>query len=409
MMCEKCGAQMAPGSIKCDHCGAAPQINMDAKIVSEVEEIHDLPVVEEVVEVNHDDVVSEINDHQDNLDGIPEVVIDPSNTSIPEIIDINDTMDSGVAAATAWPTTEEEPEIIDISLDSEPVSEIEPAEEVLIPITEEVDEIVSIPEIVPVPSVEEVEIPVYEVEDGTWTDKDPEPEVEVISYDPNEEEEEEIPAPVSDLPKPDLLRGMNEPTPEELEQLKIKKEKERRRSELFGKINKIALLIVIVGIVIFASYFGFRWYSKQSQHVNEYQYKGYTFHIDSSYRAEEKDGKLLITDTAQLEKLSVQILEHSFQEMELSYLQDRDGFVKRMKFNFGNDFVKKVEQKNILGKSFIIVACISEKENTYIVYTSTSDDYVIQAVYSQKDGIINQSSFDKIAHNLLQVAKEKEN
>ena len=74
-----------------------------------------------------------------------------------------------------------------------------------------------------------------------------------------------------------------------------------------------------------------------------------------------------------------------------------------MKMQYGVDAVKRVEQKNIEGQSFIMITRTTETDSSYIIYTTTPDDKIILATYVPKDQILNQTQADEMTRNLLNI------
>ena len=257
-------------------------------------------------------------------------------------------------------------------------------------------------------SVDELEVNVALQENNTtWTDEE-EPEEKKVVHMPTEPQPVvKAQEPSTPMEKPDLLRGMNEPTPQEYAELEKKRIAREKTNRTVQMINKIALLLVGIVIVGVVGFFGYQYFLVPKETTQPYSYDAYTFQIGQNYKVTEQETGFVIEAKDQSASMSVQVLPDSYIAFENGYLSNQEAFINQMKLQYGVDAVKRVEQKNIEGQSFITIARTTETDSSYIIYTTTPDDKIILATYAPQDQILNQSQADQMSRNLLYITQNE--
>ena len=256
--------------------------------------------------------------------------------------------------------------------------------------------------------VDELEVNVALQENNTtWTDEE-EPEEKKVVHMPTEPQPVvKAQEPSTPMEKPDLLKGMNEPTPQEYAELEKKRIAREKTNRTVQMINKIALLLVGIVIVGIVGFFGYQYFLVPKETTQPYSYDAYTFQIDQNYKVTEQETGFVIEAKDQSASMSVQVLPDSYIAFENGYLSNQEAFINQMKLQYGVDAVKRVEQKNIEGQSFITITRTTDADSSYIIYTTTPDDKIILATYVPQDQILNQSQADQMSRNLLYITQNE--
>ena len=461
MLCEKCGTVIPAGSETCPNCGTPAPKTIDQTPIPDFSEmtspVSEVVPQEEVINVsetpeilNHSQVGSvETSPTIPSTEMIQEVV--PVEEVIPTEMNTVEEMQS-VAEVVSEPSSEGVvPEVSGTMVQGEipPTisstdmgQEVAQVEEVIPTETSTVEEIQPVPEVTSESSSEEVvpeangpmmqggiplatsavvepapvmEQPVDELEmnvalqenNTTWTDEE-DPEEKKVVHMPSEPQPVVKSQESSELmEKPDLLRGMNEPTPQEYAELEKKRVAREKTNRMVQMINKIALLLVGIVIVGVVGFFGYQYFFVSKDTTQPYSYDAYTFQIDQNYEVTEQEAGFVIEAKDQSASMSVQLLPDSYIAFENGYLSNQEAFINQMMMQYGVDAVKRVEQKNIEGQSFITITRTTETDSSYIIYTTTPDDKIILATYVPRDQILNQSQADQMSRNLLNIAQNE--
>lgn len=443
MLCEKCGTVIPAGSETCPNCGAPAPKTIDQTPIPDFSEISS--PVSEVIPQEEITNVSEPTPDLNHSNEIPQT----------ENVELTSTAQSTDTVQYSAPVTEVVSTEMNTLSESQPVTEVVPNEEAVSEVsepviqntaqtTETVQEITPAGEIQPVVesslegSVQEVneptmqggiplatgavvepapvmEQPVDELEvnvalqenNTTWTDEE-EPEEKKVVHMPTEPQPVvKAQEPSTPMEKPDLLKGMNEPTPQEYAELEKKRIAREKTNRTVQMINKIALLLVGIVIVGIVGFFGYQYFLVPKETTQPYSYDAYTFQIDQNYKVTEQETGFVIEAKDQSASMSVQVLPDSYIAFENGYLSNQEAFINQMKLQYGVDAVKRVEQKNIEGQSFITITRTTETDSSYIIYTTTPDDKIILATYVPRDQILNQSQADQMSRNLLNITQNE--
>lgn len=345
MMCEKCGTLIRPGNLYCEKCGAP--------IVTDPE-VGGMPMINGGAPIEE----------------IPEISVEQ----------INAMPNQPIEEETNWET-------------STP-SAINPGYQGSVPVIDD-----SIPELIPV--VEPVVEPTFE-EDNPWNDlpKEVTPLVMPSQINQNNSTQTQMVEPVYQA-KPDLLRGMNDPTQEQIQASRRKEAKRQNTVHLINLINRWAIRIgiLIVGLVILYVIYSFIMSTGKS--TKEYLYQGYAIQIDQAYQTKMVDNTLSIIDSETKSELNIVYRDESYKTFESDYKKGTLGIIESMKEVFGSDAMKKMELKEIEGQNFIVFTIYTNDTRFYICYTKTSDDKVLEGTYSQTDHMLNQSNFVKMARSMV--------
>lgn len=439
MLCEKCGTVIPAGSETCPNCGAPAPKTIDQTPIPDFSEISS--PVSEVISQEEITNVSEPTPDLNHSNEIPQTenvgdtsMAQPTDTvqdsaPVAEVVSTEmNTMSESQPVTEVVPNEEVVPEVSEPVIQSmtqtaEPVQEIAPAGETQ-PVVEatlegSVQEVnapttqggiplatstVVEPEPVMEQPVDELEVNIGPQENNTtWTDEE-KPEEKKVVHMPSEPQPvvkaQESSAPME---KPDLLRGMNELTPQEYAELEKKRIAREKTNRMVQMINKIALLLVGIVIVGVVGFFGYQYFFVSKDTTEPFSYNIYTFQIDQNYKVTEQESAFVIESKDQSASMNVQILPDSYLAFENGYLSNQENFINQMKMQYGVDAVKRVEQKNIEGQSFIMITRTTETDSSYIIYTTTPDDKIILATYVPKDQILNQTQADEMTRNLLNI------
>lgn len=407
MLCEKCGTVIPVGSEACPNCGASLPKTIDQTPIPDFSEISS--PISEVVPQEEIANGTEIHEDQNHSSEISQI----ESVETPSAIPLAEMFQETAPVEEVIPTemnikapTQSVPEVISDSSSEEIVSEVnEPVLQGGVPLA---TSIAVEPAPVMEQPVDELEMNVTLQEDNTtWTDEE-KPEEKKVAHMPTEpqpvvkSQEPSVP-----MEKPDLLRGMNEPTPQEYAALEKKRMEREKTNRMVQMINKIALLLVGIVIVGVVGFFGYQYFFVPKDTTQPYSYDAYTFQIDQNYEVVEQENGFVIESKDQSASMSVQLLPDSYTAFESGYLSNQGAFINQMMIQYGTDAVKRVELKNIEGQSFITITRTTETDSSYIIYTTTPDDKIILAKYVPRDQILNQSQADQMSRNLLNIVSNE--